>query len=102
LSFYIRILFSVLFRPVRAILGGRIRFILAGGAPLAPETHRCLRAALCCPVLQGYGLTETCSATTMMDMDDRSTGIFVMSAKYNQESYYNFNYRYDGRAVKLL
>ncbi|XP_057366617.1 long-chain-fatty-acid--CoA ligase 4-like isoform X3 [Daphnia carinata] len=66
---------SLIFRPIRAILGGRIRFILAGGAPLAPETHRCLRAALCCPVLQGYGLTETCSATTMMDMDDRSTGM---------------------------
>ena len=44
--------FSLLFKRVRGLLGGRIRFILAGGAPLAPETHRCLRAALCCPVLQ--------------------------------------------------
>lgn len=64
----------LLFKRVRGLLGGRIRFILAGGAPLAPETHRSLRAALCCPVLQGYGLTETCSASTIMDIDDKSTG----------------------------
>lgn len=57
------------------ILGGRIRFILSGGAPLAPETHRILRAVLCSPVLQGYGLTETCAATTIMDMEDNSTGM---------------------------
>lgn len=67
--------YSVIFRPIKKLLGGRIRFILTGGAPLAPETHQSLRAYLCCPILQGYGLTETCSATTMMDMDDRSTGI---------------------------
>lgn len=59
----------VLFKPVRALLGGRLRFILSGGAPLAPDTHRALRAALCCPVLQGYGLTESCAATTVMDPD---------------------------------
>ena len=49
--------------------------MLTGGAPLAAETHRYLRAALCCPVLQGYGLTETCSGTTIMDVDDKSTGL---------------------------
>lgn len=65
----------ILFKPIRALLGGHIRFILAGGAPLSPETHQCLRAALCCPVLQGYGLTETCSATSIMDRYDRSVGM---------------------------
>jgi len=64
---------SVFFKPVKAILGGRLRFILAGGAPLAPDTHRFIRATLCCPVLQGYGLTESCSACTIMDMEDKTT-----------------------------
>ena len=68
-------LFRILFKPVRALLGGRVRFMLTGGAPLAAETHRYLRAALCCPLLQGYGLTETCSGTTIMDVDDKSTGL---------------------------
>jgi long-chain acyl-CoA synthetase len=34
-----------------------------------------LKTTLCCPVLQGYGLTETCAATTVMDLDDNSLGI---------------------------
>jgi len=65
---------TLLYKPIRAVLGGRIRFILAGGAPLAPETHQFIRAVLCCPVLQGYGLTETCSACTIMDNQDKSMG----------------------------
>lgn len=67
-------MFRLLFKPIRALLGGRVRFMITGGAPLASETHRCLRATLCCPVLQGYGLTETCSATTIMDVNDITTG----------------------------
>lgn len=63
-----------LFKPIRALLGGRLRFVLSGGAPLAPETHKSLKTTLCCPVLQGYGLTETCAATTVMDPDDNSLG----------------------------
>ena len=50
--------------------------MLAGGAPLAPETHRYLKTILCSPVLQGYGLTETCAASTVMDPEDDSLGIF--------------------------
>ncbi|XP_046646817.1 long-chain-fatty-acid--CoA ligase 4-like [Daphnia pulicaria] len=68
------ILNSTLFKPIRAFLGGRIRFVLSGGAPLAPETHKFMKTTLCCPVLQGYGLTETCAATTLMDFDDNSWG----------------------------
>ncbi|KAI9553620.1 hypothetical protein GHT06_021542 [Daphnia sinensis] len=65
---------TTLFKPIRALLGGRLRFVLSGGAPLAPETHKSLKTTLCCPVLQGYGLTETCAATTVMDPDDNSLG----------------------------
>jgi long-chain acyl-CoA synthetase len=73
-GFMMPIFIRVFFKPVKAILGGRLRFILAGGAPLAPDTHRFIRATLCCPVLQGYGLTESCSACTIMDMEDKTTG----------------------------
>jgi len=46
-----------LLRPVRAALGGRLRFAVSGGAPLAVETIRQAHA-LGIPLLQGYGLTE--------------------------------------------
>lgn len=50
------------------------RLIFCGGAPLSPESHNSLRAALCSPIQQGYGLTESCAAASAMDLDDRSTG----------------------------
>ena len=37
---------------VRNLVGGRVRAILSGGAPLAPDTHDYLKTVLCCPILQ--------------------------------------------------
>ncbi|XP_023756261.1 long chain acyl-CoA synthetase 1 [Lactuca sativa] len=48
------------FRKIRNRLGGRIRLIVSGGAPLSPEVEEFLRVTSCAFVLQGYGLTETC------------------------------------------
>lgn len=36
----------LVFRKVRAILGGRIRFILSGGAPLSADTQRFINVCL--------------------------------------------------------
>lgn len=36
----------LVFQKVRAILGGRIRFILSGGAPLSGETQRFINICL--------------------------------------------------------
>lgn len=36
----------LVFRKVRAILGGRIRFILSGGAPLSADTQRFINICL--------------------------------------------------------
>jgi long-chain acyl-CoA synthetase len=54
---------SVVFDSVRKGFGGRLRFVVSGGAPLARRVQDYLQIALCCPVLQGYGLTETCAAS---------------------------------------
>lgn len=51
-----------MFDSVRKGFGGRLRFVVSGGAPLAGRVQDYLQIALCCPVLQGYGLTETCVA----------------------------------------
>ncbi|XP_068620996.1 long-chain-fatty-acid--CoA ligase 4 [Battus philenor] len=64
----------LLFAKVRALLGGRLRLAIAGGAPLAPDTHTQVRLCLCCDVVVGYGLTETTSCATVMCTHDRSTG----------------------------
>lgn len=54
---------KLLFKPFKAAFGGRVRFIVSGGAPLASHVEDYLQAALCCPVFQGYGLSETCGGS---------------------------------------
>uniref|UniRef100_A0A8C9VU24 long-chain-fatty-acid--CoA ligase n=1 Tax=Scleropages formosus TaxID=113540 RepID=A0A8C9VU24_SCLFO len=64
----------LVFRKVRSLLGGKTRVLLSGGAPLSAATQRFMNICFCCPVGQGYGLTETCGAGTISDMWDYSTG----------------------------
>lgn len=70
-----RFLWNLLvFRKVRADLGGRIRFILSGGAPLSSDTQRFINICIGAPIGQGYGLTETCAGGTFTEYDDTSVG----------------------------
>ena len=50
----------LIFRKVRNALGGRVRFICSGGAPLPDHVLEFCEVCMA-PVLQGYGLTETCA-----------------------------------------
>ncbi|XP_026881278.2 long-chain-fatty-acid--CoA ligase 3a [Electrophorus electricus] len=65
---------KLVFQKVQALLGGRTRVLLSGGAPLSAVTQRFMNICLCCPVGQGYGLTETCGAGTISHLWDYSTG----------------------------
>lgn len=79
-SFYRRhgmktpIMDALIFKNMRALVGGRIRLLLSGGAPLSPETHDYVRCALSLPLVQGYGLTESCACGSIMDGNEISTG----------------------------
>jgi len=64
----------LIFKSVRQLIGGRVRLLLSGGAPLSPETHDYIRTCMGCPLLQGYGLTETSACASLMQLDDQSTG----------------------------
>lgn len=61
------------FAPVQEMLGGRIRFIGSGAAPLSPRAQVWLQTVLNAPTRQGYGLTETC-ATSCMQVRARGRG----------------------------
>ncbi|XP_072981743.1 long chain acyl-CoA synthetase 9, chloroplastic [Typha angustifolia] len=70
-----KILWDILvFRKVRAILGGHVRFLLSGGAPLSGDTQRFINICLGAPIGQGYGLTETCAGGSFSEYDDTSVG----------------------------
>ncbi|KAK3164958.1 hypothetical protein QOZ80_1AG0027070 [Eleusine coracana subsp. coracana] len=54
---------KVVFSKVKEGLGGRVRVILSGAAPLATHVEEYLRVVTCAHVIQGYGLTETCAGS---------------------------------------
>ncbi|XP_078169338.1 long chain acyl-CoA synthetase 4-like [Carex rostrata] len=54
---------KLVFSSVKKMLGGRVKVIWSGGAPLAKHIEEFLRIVSCAHVLQGYGLTETCGPT---------------------------------------
>jgi len=64
----------LIFKSVRQLLGGRVRLLMSGGAPLSAETHNYIRTCMGCPLLQGYGLTETSACASLMQIDELSTG----------------------------
>jgi long-chain acyl-CoA synthetase len=57
----------LVFRKVKARLGGRLRLVISGAAPLARGVEEFMNVGLGAVVLQGYGLTETCAAATIAD-----------------------------------
>ncbi|XP_010266499.1 PREDICTED: long chain acyl-CoA synthetase 4 [Nelumbo nucifera] len=54
---------KLIFSQIKQGLGGRVRLILSGAAPLARHVEAFLRVVTCSHVLQGYGLTETCAGS---------------------------------------
>ncbi|KAL9270698.1 Long chain acyl-CoA synthetase 8-like protein [Drosera capensis] len=64
----------LIFRKIRAVLGGNIRFMLCGGAPLSGDAQRFINVCMGAPIAQGYGLTETCAGAAFSEWDDASVG----------------------------
>ncbi|WP_027927485.1 AMP-dependent synthetase/ligase [Amycolatopsis benzoatilytica] len=54
----------VVYRRLRAALGGRVEYAVSGGAPLSPHLAHFLRGAGI-RILEGYGLTETTAGVTL-------------------------------------
>ncbi|KAH0476129.1 MAG: uncharacterized protein KVP18_002783 [Porospora cf. gigantea A] len=66
---------ALLFKKIRAILGGEVRIIVCGGAPIDASLHAKMQAMFGVPVLQGYGLTETCGISYTQDAKDRGCNV---------------------------
>ncbi|CAN4096489.1 unnamed protein product [Withania somnifera] len=64
----------IIFKKIRSVLGGDIRFMLCGGAPLSGDTQRFINICMGAPIGQGYGLTETFAGAAFSESDDPSVG----------------------------
>lgn len=67
-------IFDPIFKDVKDSLGGKVRFMMTGSAPLAPHVQDFLRVCFSCHVHQGYGLTETAGGVSITVEGDVSLG----------------------------
>ncbi|KAF9618110.1 hypothetical protein IFM89_000069 [Coptis chinensis] len=51
---------KLVFNKIKQVLGGRVRIIISGAAPLSTHVEEFLRVTSCSILSQGYGLTESC------------------------------------------
>jgi long-chain acyl-CoA synthetase len=50
---------TLLFKKTKALFGGRCRMMVTGSAPVAQDVLDFFKVVACCPILEGYGQTET-------------------------------------------
>ncbi|XP_056149480.1 long-chain-fatty-acid--CoA ligase 1-like isoform X5 [Lampris incognitus] len=64
----------LIFRKVQASLGGRVRLMITGAAPISPTVLTFLRVALGCQFYEGYGQTECTGGCTFTMPGDWNAG----------------------------
>lgn len=66
---------ALVFKKFKKVLGGNVKHAISGGGPLNGDVQTFCRVAFGLPLVQGYGLTETCAGLTIQDTDDYGTGV---------------------------
>lgn len=66
---------SLVFGKVKAMLGGEVRIMITGSAPIAGDVLDFLKVCFCCDIMEGYGMTESGAASFTTFYGDPQTGI---------------------------
>lgn len=64
----------LIFNKMKAAFGGELRYMVTGSAPIDLEILSFLKVCFCCPLMEGYGLTETAGASSITTPEDPATG----------------------------
>lgn len=65
---------DLVFKPLNAALGGNMKLVISGGAPLSQQIQNFIRVGCNVSFVQGYGLTETTSGTLVQCGTDTLNG----------------------------
>ncbi|KAI8139562.1 hypothetical protein BJV82DRAFT_646093 [Fennellomyces sp. T-0311] len=65
----------LVFGQIRQKLGGRLRFILSGSAPVSPDVMDFMRICFSARVFEGYGQTENFCGGCLTIEDDNTSGV---------------------------
>lgn len=65
---------TIVFSKVTAMLGGKVRLMITASAPISGDVLEFLKVVFCCPILEAYGMSETCGATTITRSEDPVIG----------------------------
>ena len=66
---------AIVFKKFKKVVGGNLNWALSGGGPLNGEVQEFIRVAFGVPLVQGYGLTETCAGLTLADPFDKRPAV---------------------------
>nr|XP_060624391.1 long-chain-fatty-acid--CoA ligase 5-like [Anolis sagrei ordinatus]XP_060624392.1 long-chain-fatty-acid--CoA ligase 5-like [Anolis sagrei ordinatus]XP_060624393.1 long-chain-fatty-acid--CoA ligase 5-like [Anolis sagrei ordinatus] len=65
---------KLVFKKIQDIMGGKVRIVVTGAAPISPSVLKFLRAAFGCHVFEAYGQTECTAGCTFSLPGDWKTG----------------------------
>jgi len=68
---------DLIFKKTYQMLGGRLKLCISGGGPISADVQNFIRVVFRTNLIQGYGLTETCSTGTVQpywSVDDSVVG----------------------------
>lgn len=65
---------QIVFNKIKAVIGGRVKFILNASAPLSVDMQEFFKIAMCCPMLNGYGQTESTGGNLISEYFDPTCG----------------------------
>ncbi|NWZ35427.1 ACSL5 ligase, partial [Brachypodius atriceps] len=65
---------KLVFKKAQETMGGRVRIMVTGAAPISPSVLTFLRAALGCQIFEAYGQTECSAGSTFSMPGDWTTG----------------------------